>query len=120
MRASKLCGLLLTIVALSTLPGCSDGPAAVQIKMYEASGATLSVTYSDSACTYESRSIAVTESEAEVRVSITAPRTDSEACLDGVLVTSQVPLDQPLGERAVIDGSTGDPVPDGTLGSTRD
>lgn len=76
---------------------------------YDAHGHVLTVTYLDSPCRYESRTIRVTETDTEVRVSITAPQSGHD-CIDNTGVSSQIVLRDPLGDRTVMDESTGSTI----------
>ena len=53
--------------------------------------------------------VATEETETEVRVRVWVEGGSDEDCADGVAVN----LDQPLGERRVIDGASGETVPQG-------
>jgi hypothetical protein len=87
-----------------------NAPALMKISGYQANGSTLSLVFSGGVCdTYQATA---DETGGQVRVRVTATPTDP----GGVCVmlakqfTLKVALDSPLGTRAVVDASDGQPV----------
>jgi hypothetical protein len=97
------------VAAMLTITACS-GSTKIAIMSYDASGPILRITYVDSSCKYESRTISTQETSTTVRVSVEAKGT-GDLCIETRPVTSEVLLLNPVGDREVIDDASGNAIP---------
>ena len=89
-------------VTVAVLVGCSTQE---RLELAELTPDGRSLSFSLSVCNAD-QDVDVREDEDVVAVSIRSSRGDGNDCADGVVVE----LDAPLGDRTVIDASTGDEV----------
>lgn len=102
---------LLAAAPLLLLAACGGGgePATVA-GMRLMDGGRVEVVVESGACT-DPGSVELEESRAEVTVSATTVSTDGDCTDEVVLETTRIRLTSPIGDRAVVDSSTGDEVP---------
>ena len=103
--------VLAPLSLLAVLGGCGDDgePTAVTgVRLMD--GGRVEVVVESGACA-DPGPVELEESRAEVRVSATTVSTGDDCTSEGVPETTRIRLTSPIGDRAVVDASTGDEVP---------
>lgn len=97
---------VVSAVTVAALAGCGDDVREVEILGAHGQADSRELVIApDDACNLEPRADVV-ETADEVRVTVTVRGTTNEDCGEGVRIS----LASTLGDRTIIDGSTGEPV----------
>ena len=97
----RLSAILVAALAL-VLTGCSTNPEITEVYL-RSDGVTIEVGVNT--CNADLNAVVV-ESDTTVKMTITAENDTTDDCADSIAIT----LDQPMGDRQLINGSTGDVV----------
>ena len=97
----RLSAILVAALAL-VLAGCSTNPEITEVYL-RSDGVTIEVGVNT--CNADLNAVVV-ESDTTVKMTITAENDTTDDCADSIAIT----LDQPMGDRQLINGSTGDVV----------
>ncbi|QIK68028.1 hypothetical protein G7072_18255 [Nocardioides sp. HDW12B] len=104
--------LLVLAPLLLTLAACGDdGEPAGVAGMRLMDGGRVEVVVESGGSCVEPGPVELEESRTEVTVAATTLRSGGDCTDEGVLETTKIRLTSPIGDRAVVDASTGDEVP---------